>query len=282
MRSIQSIRRRIDSIKKTKQITNSMRLVASSKINSSREYMESNIPFYDASVDLMDFISQSYAAQQSKYFVPKQEKRTAIIVISSDRGLCGAYNTNISHAVTKLCSKKNNTLIITIGNKILNSLQKNNIDIDITYLGISETPFYEEACIIGDNILDLLKNDKIHEVYIIYTKFVSMLDQQAVSVKLLPYEVPQNKHSFNNINSEPDMETFIRTAVPKYINSSVFNAMLHSAASEQASRVTSMDSASKNSDEIISDLTLKYNQARQAIITQEISEIMSDAKALDK
>lgn len=275
MKSIQNIRRRIESIKKTKQITNSMRLVASSKIQQSRVNMENNIDYFNASMSLMDFVAQSFTAKSSKYFNNEFSDSSAIIVISTDRGLCGAYNTNIAITTVNLVKDQNSTVMITIGNKIIPSLEQENIPVDISYLGISEVPLYEEAEMIGNKALELYEDGLADSIYVVYTEFKSMLEQEAKYIKLLPYPIPDLKGFRTDMESEPHLDKFIQDAIPSYISSAIFYALVHSAASEQASRVTSMDAASKNSDDIIQNLTMEYNKARQANITQEISEIVS-------
>lgn len=280
MKSFKSIRNRIDSIGKTKQITKSMRLVSYAKAQKNRVLYDQTESYSIANRSLIDMISTHEESKKSIYFHSKQEK-SAIIAISTDRGLCSGYNTRIAKETMEQIKRKSNPLVITVGNKIVESLSRENIKIDTKFIGFSESPIYEEAKLIADVVIEYYRQQKIDEVIIIYTEFNSMIEQHTVSQTLLPYETKNTEKKRNQWSCDSGYQALLDKIVPDYLTSRIYRAVVEAALSEQSIRVSSMDAASKNSDEMIETLTLKYNQARQSSITSEITEIINGSNAVD-
>lgn len=280
MKSFKSIRNRINSIGKTKQITKSMRLVSYSKAQKNRILFDKTEGYYNASLDLIHMLSTHEDSKNSVYFNPGEGK-TAIIAISTDRGLCSGYNSNIARVTLEQAEQKSGPLVITIGNKVAERLRHENITIDTKFSGLSETPVYEEAKIIADFILEYYQQGKISEVIIVYTEFISMIEQRTSAKTLLPYEAEERDKKRNQWSCDSGYQTLLDKIVPDYLTSRIYRAIVEGALSEQSIRVSSMDAASKNSDEMIEKLTLKYNQARQSSITSEITEIINGSNAVD-
>lgn len=282
MASAQELKSRIDSVSKTKQITRSMRMVSSSKVYKSRRIFEGSVPYYEQAKHMMEILSVSSAARKNLYFTPAENvEKILIVTISTDRGLCGAYNMNIARKTLSLLKefKNKEVEIVTVGAKVNASLKKDGAAVKESYPGISESPFYEEADIMVEGIMRRFQSKKVQEVYLVHTEFLNMLEQRAVVKKLLPFtqkpeELPKGTFTF-----EPAGEQLIQNLVPTYLNALLYTAMCESALCEQSARVSSMDAAARNSDELVEKLTLQYNQMRQASITNSIIEISGGVAA---
>ena len=298
MESIQQIKNRINSIASTRQITQSMHLVSSSKIVKSRNKLVANQDFFTQANDLIEAVRSSPDIQSHPYIVgfdakdaPKRD--AVVIVLSSDRGLCGGYNVSVCRESFLLVKKLKDVRVITVGVKGREYFKRRRPDcIAKSFIGVSENPFYEDAQEVASMVLDWYNNGEVSEIYLIYTKFVNMLSQTPDVKKLLPLDPYQpeehvKKDKTENkmrtlVRLEPDDTTLLINTVPFYLNSFIFRAMLEASVCEQSARVAGMDSAVKNADEMMESLTLKYNQARQSAITQEVIEIISGAKAVQK
>lgn len=280
MASVQEIKGRITGISKTKQITRSMRMVSSSKVHKARRIYENSVPFYKQVESMMDVLAASPQAKRSMFFhQPNEIEKVAILAISTDRGLCGAYNMNIARRIASLVKEYPSTHITTVGSKVNASLKKDNIVVDESYMGMSETPFYEEADAMVFDIMKHYQVGHVQKVILVYTEFMNALEQHTVAKQLLPY-VPQNKEDITNgWEFEPKGETLITNSIPTYLNAVIYSAMCESALCEQSARVNSMDAAARNSDELVDKLTLEYNQLRQASITNSLIEISGGVAA---
>lgn len=280
MKSFKSIRNRIDSIGKTKQITKSMRLVSYSKAQKNRVLFDKTEDYYQTVLALIDMLAFHEDSKNSIYFKPGKGK-TGIIAISTDRGLCSGYNSNISRVTMEQAGQYDDPLVLTVGNKVAERLRNEDINIETKFSGLSETPVYEEARVISDFILDYYRQGKISEIIIVYTEFISMIEQHTVARRLLPYEPDREDKKRNRWSSDSGYQALLDKIVPDYLAGRIYRAIVEGALSEQSIRVSSMDAASKNSDEMIDMLTLKYNQARQGSITSEITEIINGSNAVD-
>jgi len=281
MASMREIKHRIRSVHSTQQITRAMNMVAASKLQRARGKMESLHPFVEETVRITRDISAFISDRNNPYIKERPASHTLIIVISADRGLCGGYNVNVSKAAYALAGEKPGEQLITVGTKARDYFRRRHKNIIRTYSGVSETPFYEDANDIGLLAVDLYDSGEVDEVYLVYTEFQSVVSFLPKTVKLLPLQTQAEGEANGAFDFEPDEETFLSFIVPRTVSTVIYGAMVESAACEQGARMTSMDSATKNSSELISRFTLQYNRARQDAITQELTEIVSGANALE-
>jgi len=279
MESIQMIRSRIQSIGSTRQITQSMRLVSTAKVQRARGRMEANRPFLD---NMWHLVEEAVSgADPGHPFLSGGSNAPAAVVISSDRGLCGGYNINVCKEALALRERLGDCRIVTVGAKARDFFRRRRIPVARSFTGISESPFFDDARGIGDVVLDWFGSGEADSVYLVYTRFQTLLAQTPVYRKLLPLKQEARKTGAL-VRMEPEDESFLDRLVPFYLSSVIYSAMLESSACEQGARITSMDAAVKNSDEMIDSLTLLYNQARQGAITREITEIVGGAEALQQ
>jgi F-type H+-transporting ATPase subunit gamma len=262
-----------------------MNLVAASKLQKAKTRLDHIRPLFDNLKLVMDSIKEGMSEEEEIVYAEEREvKNIAYIVLSSDRGLCGGFNTNVSkEAFAFVESKKDKEAsIIAIGQKGWEYFRRRNKSIVHRSLGPSEATSFADAELLGIRVANMYKSGEVDEVYIIYTHFESILAHVPIIVRLLPFksESTESVASQVSMSYDPDAKTFIEHAVPMYLNVSIYGAMMESAVCELASRMTSMDAATRNATEIIDDLTLEYNRKRQGMITQEITEIVTGANAV--
>lgn len=276
--NMKDVKRRIRSVESTKQITRAMELVASSKLRRAKEMALAVQPFFETLYDIMSDIS-SDRTFKSVYTKKKSEKSTLLIVIAGDRGLAGGYNTNVlktaERRIRKLESDNERVSVMAIGKKSAEYFDKRGYDLVGRYDNIAESLDIYETMDIAEEIIDRFRCSDFGRVELVYTTFVSALTQQPVEVSLLPVEHMENGGGKTSSLTEydPSPEEVFDGIVPQYLCGALYAAIVDSYASEQAARRTAMESASDNADEMIDQLSLLYNRARQAQITQEINEI---------
>ncbi|MBM7684543.1 ATP synthase F1 subunit gamma [Defluviitalea raffinosedens] len=286
MASIRTIKRRIKSVHSTSQITKAMKLVSTAKMQKARRNVEETRPFFITMQKTISSVVHGSKGITHPYIKEREVKNTMYIVIASDRGLAGGYNSNVCKLALQHIGQKQNVKLITIGKKSRDFFNRRKYSISNSYLGISENPKYAYAARVGETVLDLYNKEEIDEVYLVYTAFKSMIHQVPTVKKLLPVDVSEfktdkeSKEQDDVMIYEPSPEGVLEYVIPKYINSVIYGAMVESAASEQGARMTAMDSATENAMDIIERLTVEYNRARQASITQEITEIVGGSEAL--
>ena len=279
------IKTRMTSVESTKQITKAMQLVASSKLRKAKERAESSRPYFTTLYNTINEISQSTKGVKNDFLVQREVKNKCYIVVAGDRGLAGGYNSNVlKSAVNHMAGKQEK--IISIGKKAHEFFDKRGYEI-VNSIENVEHCNYDNALEISNNVMDLYKKGEIDEVYIAYTEFVSPLVQNVKLIKVLPL-VFENKNTESQENSVrrgrvqylPSAEAVLGYIIPKYISGTIYGGVIESFASEQGARRTAMESATDNADEMLSDLELKYNRARQSAVTQEITEIVGGVEAL--
>lgn len=281
---MKDIKRRIKSVNSTMQITKAMELVASSKLRRAKEKVDSTRPYFNTLKDSMEAIASNSKGIKSVYIEKREVKNRCYIVINGDRGLCGGYNTNlIKETLKDMNGRKDN--IISVGRKSFEYFSKRNYNIMLSNPGISEKPSYSKAKEIALMALEMYENKEIDELYVSYTEFKSTLVQEPTVIKLLPLYIDTNKSMESSKKREltmyePSAEVVFNSLVPSYISGVIYGSMVESSASEQAARRVAMESATDNAEDMIGELELRYNRARQASITQEISEIVAGAEAL--
>ena len=263
-----------------------MDLVAASKLQKAKSRLEDVRPLYDNMRIVMDGIKEAIVAEEDVAFAEAREvKNIAYIILSSDRGLCGGFNANVSKEALNCISSNEGkqAKIVAVGSKSWEFFRRRGMDVVHRSAGSSEASRFEDAEQIGNRVASMYTSGEVDEVYLIYTHFESVLTHLPRVEKLLPIRTEFDESATPDTVSmtyDPDVNTFISSAVPMYLNVIIFGAMMESAVCENASRMTSMNAATRNATEIIDDLTLEYNRKRQGMITQEITEIVSGANAL--
>ncbi|WP_349671954.1 ATP synthase F1 subunit gamma [Lacrimispora sp.] len=283
MASIRDIKRRRDSIQSTEQITKAMKLISTVKLQKSRAKAEASKPYYDMMYDTINSMLRKSGAIEHKYLKAGDSKRKAVIVITSNRGLAGGYNSNIAKLVLQdERLEPELTDIYAIGRKGKESLGKKGYHIAQDYSEVINEPIYRDAADITMELLDAFGQNRIGEIYLVYTSFKNTVTQIPTLKKLLPVEMAEGseKTDLALMNYEPNEDEVLDSIIPKYMSSLIYGALLEAVASENGARMTAMDSATNNAEDMIEELGLIYNRARQGSITQELTEIIAGANAI--
>lgn len=284
------IRRKIKSINSTKQITKAMELTSTAKLKSSKKRFEASKPYFNTLLSTIRDIINTEKALKKELASSGEAKKPLVIVITSDRGLCGGYNVNVLKEALALIQTKEDYRLITVGKKAKDFFKVRGYAIEKSFEGISEKPEMASAVLIGTLAQQLLNDKVVDEVYLAATKMVSTISQMAYVKRILPVDLAdlgmeeaggaEPKKAGSVINYDPSAEAVLNMLMPKLMVSTLLAAMIEAAVAEQAARRNAMESATDNAQEMIDTLVLSYNQARQAAITQEITEIVGGANAL--
>jgi len=244
--------------------------------------MDITKPYFDTIQTAIHDILSSDKSIKSKFVTSEVSKKPLYIVVTSDRGLCGGYNINAIKKALETARTYDNPKFIAVGKKSFDLLKQMGYNVIDSFLYISEKPEFNHATQVARAAMTLLETGEVDSIHFVYTRFISTMTQTATDLQLLPIERPERSDDTKTeiVNYEPSAEEVLRVIIPKYVESTIFGGLIESSASEQAARRLAMESASDNAEEIIEDLTLYYNRARQAAITQEISEIVGGAEAL--
>lgn len=297
--TLRELRGRIRSAGSIKKITKAQEMIATSRIGKAQARLEAARPYAFQLTAMLTTLSAEAALDHPLLVERPEPKRAAVVVVSSDRGLCGAYNSSIFRRSEELFSLLRDAgktpVLYTVGRKALNYFKFRNWDITESWTGFSEQPKYENAGEIASTLVDaFLKGtgdedqqsdggEGVDELHIVYSEFKSMMSQAAVAHRIAPMvvEYVEEQPEVRTLYSfEPDATTLFESLLPRYLTIRVYEALLESSASELASRQRAMKSATDNADDLIKALTLMANRERQAQITQEISEIVGGANAL--
>ncbi|MGN1085991.1 MAG: ATP synthase F1 subunit gamma [Porcipelethomonas sp.] len=280
--NMKDIKRRIKSVESTRQITKAMELVASSKLRKAKEKADNSKPFFNTLYDTMCEIVASDNTFNSIYTRKRKNNVTLLVVIGGDRGLAGGFNANVLKMAQQRydeLKESSEVVILPIGRKAVEYFEKRDVKIMTRYENISESLTIYGAMGIADKIIDVYNKDKIDRVELFYTDCVSPLLQEARRMPLIPLDIEPDKEYKGLTNYDPSPEAVFDSIIPRYLAGVLFGAIVDSFAAEQAARRTAMENATDNANEMISDLSLMYNRARQAAITQEITEIVGGASA---
>ena len=287
MASLRDIRRKIVSIKKTQQITKAMKMVAAAKLRRAQERVIAARPYSRKMLTVIASLASRVERMQHPLLAKREPKKVQLLVLTSDRGLCGAYNTNILRkaveAVREFQAQGKEVRVNIVGRKGRDFFRKRssyNVGQTWSDLGMID---YEKAANVGKNIVERFAAGETDEVYLLYNEFKSVMQQNVTLEKLLPVEPPAEADPFTaavDYLYEPSAVAILTSILPKHIEVQVYRALLESQASEMGARMTAMDSATRNAKDLIGRLTLKFNKTRQAAITKEISEIVGGAEAL--
>ena len=276
--SMNDIKARIKSVESTMQITRAMELVATSKLRRAKENAERTRPFYEALGKAIDGVLSLEAAAESPYLLPRGEGKTLYIVIAGDRGLAGGYNANVFR-LGEMLSKDKDALWLPVGKKALEYYSHRKRERLSESFGYAQDVGVGGAMALGRLACESFLSGGCDRVVLVYTRFVSMLTQSAVYEELLPLEREPSSQRLDAM-TDCDPDEMLEKMIPYYVGGIIYSALTESLASEQGARRTAMNAANKNAEEMINTLLLKYNRARQAVITQEITEIVSGSEAL--
>ncbi len=286
MASMRDIKRRRSSIQGTQQITKAMKLVSTVKLQRARAGAERSKGYFNSMFATVNSILSKVGHIEHKYLMPGESQKKAVIVITSNRGLAGGYNSNIVKLVTRHEGwKKEDLEIYAIGGKGRDALAKDGYYIREYNTEVIESPTYEDAMVLTRHLLDSFSAGEIGEIYLAYTAFKNTVSHIPTMLRLLPVEIKDTPEQADDtagaiMNFEPNEVEALDMLIPKYITSLIYGALKEALASENGARMQAMDNATSNADEMISDLSLKYNRARQSSITQELTEIIAGAEAL--
>ncbi|MBR6627179.1 MAG: ATP synthase F1 subunit gamma [Lachnospiraceae bacterium] len=286
MASMRDIKRRRSSIQGTQQITKAMKLVSTVKLQRARAGAERSKGYFNSMFATVNSILSKVGHIEHKYLMPGESQKKAVIVITSNRGLAGGYNSNIVKLVTRHEGwKKEDLEIYAIGGKGRDALAKDGYYIREYNTEVIESPTYEDAMVLTRHLLDSFSAGEIGEIYLAYTAFKNTVSHIPTMLRLLPVEIKDTPEQADDkagaiMNFEPNEVEALDMLIPKYMTSLIYGALKEALASENGARMQAMDNATSNADEMISDLSLKYNRARQSSITQELTEIIAGAEAL--
>ena len=284
MASMRDIKRRKGSIQSTQQITKAMKLVSTVKLQRAKQNAEKSQTYFHCMYNTVHSILRRTQNLEHKYLKSGESGKKAVIVITSNRGLAGGYNSNVIKLITQGELANEELAIYAIGKKGKDALAKN-YEIRADYSDVIEEPVYAEAMKISKEVLTAFENGEISEIYLAYTGFKNTVVHIPTLLKLLPVEVSEEEETAREddhvmMNFEPEDEEALNLLIPKYITSLIYGGMIEAIASENGARMQAMDAATSNAEEMIEDLTLLYNRARQGSITQELTEIIAGANAI--
>lgn len=273
------IKRRIKSVTNTRKITKAMGLISTSKLRKCRINLEANTDYFNSFENVMPKIVAGVEGK-SIYINGNGSKKKLFIAITSESGLCGGFNgAVVSETVEKVMADKENSLIMSVGQKGRINFKRLKLETVAEYVDIPDEPTLKEPKTIAEHALSLYRSGEIGEVYIIFTKFVSTVKQVVVTEKVLPFALDKEAKRDIFPEFEPEANDLLEGIVSVHLKSQLFNCLLNSKVSEQSARMSAMDSATKNANDLLDNLNLKYNRIRQSAITQEISEIVGGAEA---
>ena len=280
---MKEIKLRIKSVQSTRQITKAMELVASSKIRRARERIERTEPYFNALYDTMSRIAYGKRDFSSPFIEPREQiKKVCYVIIAGDRGLAGGYNSNIMKLVESHIKEHGHpACAVPVGKKAAEYCQRTGMEVLTDQYKLVESVAIGDCMEASYFLTNEFRKGAFDALYIVYTNFVSMLTQRPCAMQVLPvtYTKEAAKDDLTDmVLYEPSPEAVFDAVVPEYVSGIFYGALCQSYASEQAARRAAMDSASKNADDMIEDLSLKYNRARQGAITQEITEIVAGAE----
>lgn len=298
MASMRDIKRRRESIQSTSQITKAMKLVSTVKLQKAKGHAEETKPYFDKMYETVSGMLARSGGNSDNPYVQKEKKggpkKKGVILISSNRGLAGGYNSNVVKLVTQGDFDTENTVIYPVGRKGMESLLRLGYRCEGDYSEVMNKPLFGDAVAIGKTVTGALERGEIDEVYLAYTVFKNTVTQIPTLIKILPFHEEdldfvegedsseeKKKGAEALMNYEPEEEETLKYIIPLYMNSLIFGALVEAVASENGARMQAMDSATSNAEEMIGTLGLQYNRARQAAITQELTEIVAGASAIN-
>lgn len=289
MPSTREIRNRIKSLKGTQQITKAMKMVAAAKVKRAQDRVMATRPYAQKLKEMFQYVAHKLAEEDlSEPLLEQREvKNVGLVIVTADKGLCGGYNSNILRFALKkmesIMQAGQTPKTWLVGNKGITFFRHGESEVLGRYSSLPAVPTYTEAEMITEAVTQAFLEHKVDQVILIYTHFVSMLQYQPTELVLLPVTPPEDASAPKaEYLFEPDPATLLKSILPRYISRQILRALLESSASELAARMTAMDAATKNADDLLTSLKLVYNKVRQAYITKEILEVVGGAEALNQ
>ena len=289
MPSTREIRNRIKSLKGTQQITRAMKMVAAAKVRRAQERVLATRPYAQKLKEMFQYVAHKLAEEDVNEPLLEQReiKNVGIVIVTSDKGLCGSYNSNIlrfaAQKMEEVVAAGQTPHVWIVGNKGIGFFRHAGLGVLGRYSALPAVPSYAEAEMLTDAISQAFLEQKVDKVVLLYTRFVSMIQYQPTELTLLPVAPPEGDAAPKaEYIFEPDAATLLKSILPRYISRQILRALLESAASQLAAQMTAMDSATKNADDLLTNLKIVYNKVRQAYITKEILEVVGGAEALNK
>jgi len=287
MPSLIDFRRRIRSVKNTQQITKAMKMVSAAKLRRAQDAVIAARPFSNSLRKMLANVASaakgSEAASEHPLLAERAEERVLAIVVNADRGLAGAFSTNINRGAQKFLTEDKagkKVEIEAVGKKARDYFRRRGFTIAGETFNVTKAPKYADAATIGRKVAERYAKGEVDSVYLIYNEFKSVISQKLDIVQVLPVPLPQEASAVDYVFEQP-AEDLLATLLPRYVEVVIYRALLESAAAEHAARMTAMDAASSNAADVIERLTLYMNRVRQASITREIIEVVSGASALE-
>ncbi|MGD2124614.1 MAG: ATP synthase F1 subunit gamma [Desulfobacteraceae bacterium] len=288
MATLRDILRKIGAVKKTRQITRAMNMVAAARLRNTQGRMENFEPYAEKFAEVLENLAVRIDPEIHSLLVAKEAiSKVELLHFTADRGLCGSFNVNAMTMAEKWVkdqqARGKEYSLTSVGKKGRDFFRKRNFNITTSHTNIYGAIDISFVNQVTKGFIDRFLNDEIDEVYMIYSRFVSMVKQEPTLVKLIPIEPPKTEEKAEGMVDylcEPSAEKLLIEVLPKYISVQIFNAFLHQETSEHAARMAAMDNATKNCSEMLENLTLVYNKARQAAITAELMDIVGGAEAL--
>lgn len=285
MVNLREIKGRITSTKSTKQITKAMQMVSSSKLRRAEQNAKAYVPYMEKIQDVVGAIASGTKDSGHPMLTARPVKKTAYLVIGSDRGLAGAYNSSILRQVQRTIDERHKSkdeyVILAVGRVVRDYFVKRDHNVISDVVGLPDQPSFADIKEIARKAVGMFTDGTYDELYMYYNHFVSAIASEVTEKKLLPLTDLAPASGNASYEFEPSGEAILEVLLPQYAESLVYGALLDGKASEHASRMTAMKNATDNASDLISDLSLQYNRARQAAITQEITEIVGGAAALE-
>lgn len=289
MPNLKDIRRRIGSVEKTQQITSAMRMVAAAKLRRAQDAITAARPYAERMRETLSEVAAGSGGEGSQPLLAAREtpRNAELVVITSDRGLCGAFNGNVLKRAQATIAERGTALdkvtLTLVGSKARDFYRRRSVEVSKTLVDLQSVA-YEHAVEIADHVSKRFVEGEVDQVWLVHSEFVSTMTQTPRVVDLLPLAAQSDGTASDESKTpytiEPDAEQLLEVLAPKALQTEIFRALLDSQAGEHAARMTAMESATRNTEELISRLTLEYNRARQAAITRELVEIVSGAEAL--
>jgi F-type H+-transporting ATPase subunit gamma len=286
MPSLIDIRRRIRSVKNTQQITKAMKMVSAAKLRRAQDRVIASRPYAALLRKVLGNVAAAVAADeledQNPLLARREEKRVLLVMITGDKGLAGAFNTNIIKGAQRFFAERSGAAVTLelIGRKGRDFFRKREAKISGEQIGLAAKPAYDDTAAIARKVMEMFRNEEIDAVYILYNEFKSVMTQRLTVSRVLPAELPEQANPVDYIFEESPTE-MLNDLLPRYVEVELYRALVESAAAEHAARMTAMDSATSNAADMIDRLTLYMNRVRQASITKEIIEVVSGAAAAE-
>ncbi len=286
MASMRDIKRRKGSIQSTQQITKAMKLVSTVKLQRAKQRAEQSKAYFNCMYETVTSMLAKAGNLNHPYLRGGDSSKKAVIVITSNRGLAGGYNSNVVKLITQGGFKKEDLRIYAVGKKGKDALNRYGYEIVEEDSDIIEEPLYVDAMALSSRVLESYVNGEVGEIYLAYTGFKNTVVHEPTLLKLLPVEPEkkeeqvQEKESKALMSFEPEDDEALDLIIPKYVTSLIYGGLIEAVASENGARMQAMDSATSNAEEMIDHLSLMYNRARQGSITQELTEIIAGANAI--